>query len=46
MLEKAAFNAPDGQPYQLVQLANSNGMTVYSSSGESHDSAYDEKGGY
>ncbi len=28
MLEKTAFNAPDGQPYQLVQLTNSNGMTV------------------
>ena len=28
MLEKTAFNAPDGQPYQLVQLTNSNDMTV------------------
>ena len=28
MLEKTAFNAPDGQPYQLLQLTNSNGMTV------------------
>ena len=28
MLEKTAFNAPDGQPYQLVQLTNLNGMTV------------------
>jgi len=28
MLEKTAFNAPDGQPYQLIQLTNSNGMTV------------------
>ena len=28
MLGKTAFNAPDGQPYQLVQLTNSNGMTV------------------
>lgn len=28
MLEKTAFNAPDGQPYQLVQLTNSNGMAV------------------
>ena len=26
MLEKTAFNAPDGQPYQLVQLTNSNGI--------------------
>ena len=28
MLEKMAFNVPDGQPYQLVQLTNSNGMIV------------------
>ena len=27
-IEKTVFNAPDGQPYQLVQLTNSNGMTV------------------